>query len=884
MTPITVEHLWPLALLLGLPIVIWLARHSDPSLDRRRVRAAGGLRVAAAGLVVLALMRPSLIFHTQDIAVVYAIDLSRSVAPDAIASSFAWAEAATAASRPSQTRFVVFAERARLVDTLEEARTIALAEADGSIGDRTVGRDGTNLETALVTALSAFPRGHVQRLVLSSDGHATDGDTEGVLAAMQARGVRMLTVPAATATGAHAWIEDIAVPRGARAGSEIPVAVSIGAVASETGRLEVSVDGRRAFTEARAVARGAQSVTVPLRLVDPGARVIQARWLANGTSAGSGTHVTAWLAEPVRALIVARSRDAAAALAAALRVQGMRVDVTSPSVLASNPARIDRADVVLLDDPTAQDHHPPTAARLERFVRDGGGLVHIAGEGSHGEAGLSGSALERLLPVTFEGRRRRRDIDLVVLIDRSYSMRGAALTAAKTAALAAMDALTDPHRVAVVAFDARQHVVVPLKRGVDRAAAEEAVSRLIAGGQTNVHDALWHAYGMLKGDPKRSRHVILLSDGNTAPSGNRPPEAGVALAGVVEDSPSTLTELGTRFRKAGITVSTVAFGDDADSELLGRIADWTGGRHYATTVAEEIPALFVEEARRLQGDSLVEREFHPVVRTASIVTDGLDFAGGPPLRGFAVARARSVSEVLLESTKGRPLLVAGRHGLGHTAAFLSDANGRWAAGWLDWSGYARFWGRLVRAMARDADAGATLDLRVTGRGRQAVVTLEALNDAARLRVDLAPRIRMSSTDGSVREVPLVQEAPGRYRVTVPLTGWEHAHRFALAAGGGVDAAEALRAGVRDLHGPHGRERPAVGPDEVYLRELAERTGGRHAPSPTDVFADLGDRARRVVPLWQGCVIVALLLFLGDLAVRRFPGRARRASASTRDGH
>jgi hypothetical protein len=419
---------------------------------------------------------------------------------------------------------------------------------------------------------------------------------------------------------------------------------------------------------------------------------------------------------------------------------------------------------------------------------------------------------------------------------------------------------------------------------VDRVAAEEAVSRLIPGGQTNVHDALWHAYGMLRGDATRERHVILLSDGNTGPSGNRPPEAGVTLAGVVEDSPSTLTELGTRFRKAGITVSTVAFGDDADVDLLGRIATWTGGRPYATTVAEEIPALFAEEARRLQGDSLVEREFHPVVRAASIVTDGLDFAGGPPLRGFAVARARSVSEVLLESTKGRPLLVTGRHGLGHTAAFLSDAGGRWAAPWLAWPGYARFWGRLVRTMARDADAGATLDLRVTGRGHRAVVTLEALDDAARLRDDLAPRIRMSSTDGSAREVPLVQEAPGHYRATVPLTGQTHTHRFALAAGGGVDASDALRAGVRDLHGPHGGEQPAVGPDEPYLRELAERTGGRHAPSPADVFADLGDRARRVVPLWQACAIAALLFFLGDLAVRRFPGRARRTAASAPDGH
>jgi uncharacterized membrane protein len=58
-----------------------------------------------------------------------------------------------------------------------------------------------------------------------------------------------------------------------------------------------------------------------------------------------------------------------------------------------------------------------------------------------------------------------------------------------------------------------------------------------------------------------------------------------------------------------------------------------------------------------------------------------------------VARPKRFSEVLLQAVKQEPLLVETHYGLGKTVAFLSDVKNRWAARWLTWDGYARFWRR-----------------------------------------------------------------------------------------------------------------------------------------------------------------------------------------------
>ena len=74
----------------------------------------------------------------------------------------------------------------------------------------------------------------------------------------------------------------------------------------------------------------------------------------------------------------------------------------------------------------------------------------------------------------------------------------------------------------------------------------------------------------------------------------------------------------------------------------------------------------------------------------------IDMESAPFLLGYVMTRPKPTSEVILATEKGDPLLAWWRYGLGMTAAFTSDAKSRWAAEWLTWPGYGKFWTQVVR--------------------------------------------------------------------------------------------------------------------------------------------------------------------------------------------
>src|SRR6185436_21159973 len=176
-------------------------------------------------------------------------------------------------------------------------------------------------------------------------------------------------------------------------------------------------------------------------------------------------------------------------------------------------------DAVILSDVPAATLGPARMQALESYVRDqAGGLIFAAGETTFGQSGLSGSSLEKVLPVEFKAQEKRKDLALVVCLDRSYSMKGRSMELAKAGARAALDLLEEQHQFGVIAFDSQPHEIVPLAPVRSKRRAEDLIDRIQASGQTNIYAALAIAYRWLQNAPPKSRHVILLSDGDTAPA------------------------------------------------------------------------------------------------------------------------------------------------------------------------------------------------------------------------------------------------------------------------------------------------------------------------------------------------------------------------------
>lgn len=106
----------------------------------------------------------------------------------------------------------------------------------------------------------------------------------------------------------------------------------------------------------------------------------------------------------------------------------------------------------------------------------------------------------------------------VIVIDKSLSMRGSKITAARQAAAAAVEVLRDGTHFAVVAGQSRAEQVYPEAGMVTASAAtrEEAVAALNgvrADGATNMSTWLRHADLLLSESDAQLKHVLFLTDG-----------------------------------------------------------------------------------------------------------------------------------------------------------------------------------------------------------------------------------------------------------------------------------------------------------------------------------------------------------------------------------
>jgi Mg-chelatase subunit ChlD len=856
MPTVTVASLWPLALLAALPVIWWRARNTGTTSGRRTVAAA--LRSLALIAIAVALTRPVLHRPSDAISVVYLFDVSRSMSTEFLDEALRWAAELERRHRPAQSRVMAFAQGVRQLEVPAQVRALASAAEIGP-GSGGIRRGGTDLEDALLSALPGFAPGHARRIVLVSDGNETQGDVWRAALRLRAENARVYAVPAAPAVDSDAWIASIHIRGPTRAREDVEVETRVFSRAEVAARLELSVAGGAPVSRPVALVPGDNRFVLNARFARAGAQLITVRVSADGDQLPTNDALTqeALVAPAVHALYV-EGGAGGGHLPRALEAQGIRVSVAPPQSLAGRPDPLAGKDVLILSDVRADALGPQAAQRVRRFVRDeGGGLIFAAGENTYGAEGYAEGPIERLLPVTFETKRKRQDLDLVLLLDRSASMRRGKIEVAKSAAMTALD-LPDPEqRLAVIVFDAQPHDIVTLAPVGDKRVAAERIARITSSGQTNIHAALVRARDALAGSQAQVKHIVLLSDGLTSP----PPGVKVPrvryLRGddlLVRNVPIAIlggfAPIMDELAGANVTLSTVILGEGPDVELMTALAEWGNGRTHLARSDEDVPRLFAGETRRVRGEATVEESFQARVKALSPALAGVNFARAPALKGYVESKAKRFSDVLLEVKPGMPLLVETHYGLGKTVGFLSDVKNRWAADWLGWSGYAKLWAPLVRDSARRA-AGAGLSWHVRRDGGSAVVELTALERDGSFRTDLVPEVRAIAPGGATTRATLHEVAPARYRARIPVSGTStNPWRFELLSGGGVARAEAERAGGRSLfqaYPDEDRSRPANLP---LLRTLSEQTGGALAPPEAEIFRPRGDGGCAAPPCGQ----------------------------------
>lgn len=173
----------------------------------------------------------------------------------------------------------------------------------------------------------------------------------------------------------------------------------------------------------------------------------------------------------------------------------------------------------------------------------------------------------------------RQPLRLAMVVDRSASMGGGKLAAAKQAAAHLVDQLAPEDHLALVAYGSDVQLVAPLA-AVDAPALKAKVNAIHTTGMTNLSGGWFKGVQELRKAHDGLRRVLLLSDGR-------------ANEGITD--PQKLTEAATTLGANGITTTTIGFGADFDEHLMSALADAGRGSAHFAEAPEDAPGIFAEE-------------------------------------------------------------------------------------------------------------------------------------------------------------------------------------------------------------------------------------------------------------------------------------------------
>ena len=706
-------------------------------------------------------------------------------------------------------------------------------------------RDGTNLAAAIEAAAGSMPPGYVPQIVVLTDGNQTDGNA--IAAAARSR-VPVTTIPLPTRAEPEVQLSAVDVPAEVREGEPFFVDVTIHSNHDDEGLVEVFHGDHKVISETRTLKTGENKFRFQQSIERDRMAAFKVRLsgLQNDTlldnNADSGL---VYAAGKPRVLIIESDPNLIRELAYALEDEGIQIDVRPPQGMPDTLAGLQNYELLMLSNVPATALTQQQMEITKTWVQElGGGFIMLGGEQSFGLGGYYKSTLEEILPVRsdFEKEKEKPSLGIVLVIDRSGSMDGDPLEMAKTAARSAVELLGNRDQIAVLAFDDQTYVISEMQSASNKGKVSDEIARIDSGGGTSMYPAMEMSFEILNSTSAKLKHVIMLTD-------------GVSNSGDFEGMAQQMVS-------AKMTVSTVALGGAA-TELLESIARIGKGRYYLAEDPSQVPQIFAKETVTASKSAIDEQPFVPQVVRATHALKEINMEDAPFLLGYVMTRPKPTSEVILATEKGDPLLAWWRYGLGMTAAFTSDAKSRWAAEWLTWPGYGKFWTQVVRQTMRKSDTRG-IQVALSRDGRQATISLDAVDEIGQFLNNSEVELTVI-TPQLLREKSLMnQTAPGRYAADfATLQSGAYNMEIALKQSGQIVYRQS-----RGLITGYSDELRIQPTNDALLKEVARISGGQFNPEPKKVFDRPNEWATRPTQLWPWLLSIAAFLLVLDVALRR----------------
>lgn len=880
-----IDHpIWLLLALAGVVSALWGWR-AMKGVPRGRRAMAVGARALLLTTLALAMSGIYSVQEADELTLIGVVDVSGSV------SSFADL-GQDELGQPIDIDRAARSFLARSLATKRENDRIATVAFDANAGvvatpsragvlDRSINKmpiEGSDLPGAIARARALVPPETNARIVVFSDGRSTAPGLEQVPGDVQ-----IDVVPIRYNIKQEVIVESIEVPARALPGAQIEARVVIRSLARSSGELRITDNGEpidlapdAPGTGMRvALEPGQRVLLVPMTLGPARVHRFEARYIPDEITPGEAYSGDTSL-QNNRAGGVTMTRSRGRVLVVSPRLEnGTRESVELervldaerwdleprlPSTFPGDLLDLEAFDLVVLVN-TPRDALPDGSdALLSAYTTDlGGGIIFVGGREALGAGGWQGSVIEDILPVKLDVADDliTPKVAVVVVLDSSGSMRRTIMGSSRSqqqianeSAAEALGILDERDLIGVVAFSNTARTVVDIGPNDRPDATRTRIESIGSGGGTNIGAGLRVAQTMLGSVEANTKHIVLLSDGESMNP---------------EELPGLSDELGRR----GIKVSTIAVGDEADEQGMRDIAQRSNGVYYRVLNPSVLPTIFLKAIRVVRTPMVREALFDPIVLDARSPATGA-LGDLPPLGGLVMTERLDEDPRVrtpIVSDKGEPILAYHQAGLGRVAVFTSDVSS-WARDWIGDAVFARFWGTLGAWTMRSGEESPG-ELVISTQGSSAQIEYNAIDEQGAPIDGLEVELQAYDASGQPQTITLTQVGAGRYTGQTP----------ALSPGVHVLIASPSKNGqplaptIAGLEISGSGEYTHLSADPQALIALAQRSGGRvfelGAPEPPDLFSRQGLTVRRSLqPVWNVLIAIAFVLFLIDLAMRR----------------
>jgi len=842
---------WLLALL-ALPLFTWLAVKGVAGLPSRTNAVSATMRCLLYIIIVVALADIQYVLRSDKLAVYFLMDYSASIPEVIREKQLKYVNAAVETKREKDLAgIIVFGEEPSI-------EYIPNRELQIDSLHSVVNPGYTNLQAATDLAVAAFPPNAKRKIVLITDGNQNAGSIVEATRYAASEGVRLAVLPVSYRIGKEVLVEKVQLPEKVKENEPFELRVHVNSLQETDASLTIFRNGQPiGKPHAVKLKAGENRYFVEMQIKEPGFFVYTARISAPGDTIQDNNEASnfVYIKGDSRILFVSPGAvtDEVEHLIAVCKQENFETELIAPEDFPSEITKLQLYDCIVLANVPAGELSEDQMVIIKTCVKDlGTGLIMVGGKDSFGAGGYEDTPVEEALPVSMDIKQKKivPKGALVLILHTCEFARGNYW--AKQVTKAAIKTVHPRDQVGVVYYGGGDTWLFPLREASNKPYMYNKVDKCEPGDMPSFAPAFALAVKGLLASDAMVRHIIVISDGDPS----RPNPKDIA-----------------KMASAGITVSTVGINPHSarDVDVLKYIAMKTGGRYYFVKDPRKLPQIFVKEAKVVKRSLIFNDPFQPLLSMASELTKGVQQSQVPQLLAYVATtpKERALVSITSDNDNKDPVLAEWRYGLGKSVAFTSDASTNWGKHWVPWVSFRRIWGQIFRWTARKREKS-NLTMHTRRDGDKVLLTIDAIDEEGQFINFSKLEARRVDSANEGHRIDVQQIAAGRYQAEFTAKDFGVNLLNIAYTDPRTGRSGFVRSGVSLPYSAEFKELNA----NISLLQRVARIGEPkgvllHAdPQLADIFVSDQEASISQQPIWEYLLVLALLLFMIDVVIRR----------------